>query len=127
MKPAHTPSERICRAGTFCEWPHELQRLRARLIALPESRLFNMRLSVPRRHGQFRIHQLTGDRLAAGGFAKDVYAGRTPLWLLSLSDGEPTEHSAHLGQLGSHIVGVANLWPILRLKHHNPKGGALQP
>jgi hypothetical protein len=86
-----------------------------------------MRLSVPRRHGQFRIHQLTGDRLAAGGFAKDVYAGRTPLWLLSLSDGEPTEHSAHLGQLGSHIVGVANLWPILRLKHHNPKGGALKP
>jgi hypothetical protein len=25
------------------------------------------------------------------------------------------------------LNGVANLWPILRLKHHNPKGGALKP
>ena len=50
------------------------------------------------------VQTVLAHRLTSAGFPADSFAGRTPLWLYILAEGEGTQGSHNLGELGSHIV-----------------------
>jgi hypothetical protein len=83
MKPAHTPSERNLPRRNFLRVAARTATLKGSVdLATGEQALqYGVKRALDVTDNSANIHQLTCDRLAAGGFAKDVYAGRTPLWL----------------------------------------------
>lgn len=51
-----------------------------------------------------QVDAVLGKHLTAAGFAADAFAGRTPMWLYIIGEGEATAASEHLGEIGSHVV-----------------------
>lgn len=51
------------------------------------------------------VQQLLADRISMAGFSPDEFKMRAPLWIWMLAEAEATQHSEHLGEVGSHLVG----------------------